>query len=328
MKALEKILNKIFICYTRNDFFKGANNKLGKCVIEEDRIVCKINNKKLRKKFNKSPFYHFDLNGILINENNKQLCRLCNIDKMIYYVIENMDFDKAIQFSSRGNCQVLFKNCTFNKEISIYYGNDIIFSNNKYYDYEGHYFCGHSFFNVISMVKSLKIINDNLFNSIDDNEQSVLPLPKFGLNIKAKNLEIINSNIKSNKPGDISIYTNNLVIDSSTISSNQIFIDACNIDYKSSLIESSEGIIIDNENNNNLYNIFSKTIIYNGVEIQKGEEEIPNKKQEEKSEIRNRYLKLLQHLKNIGNYYNIYSDYLIGDYKTDVEKRKIKRLVK
>lgn len=325
MKVLNEFLNKAFIYYTRYDFLKSASNKLGKCVIEEDKIVCKINTKKLRKRYKKSPYYHFCLNGILVNKNTEELCRLCNIDKPIYYIIENMNFDKALQFSSRGNCDVLFKNCTFNKQISIYYGTNITFSKNKYCDIQEYYFCGHTFFNVSSKVKSLKFINDNLCNSVKKDEQNKLHPPKFGLNIKTNKLEIINSNIKSDKPGDISIYSNNLIIDNSTISANQMFIDASNINCTNSCIESSEGIIVDSKSHDFLASVLSKTIIYNGIESPTKEDKTDiysNKK------VRKDRLRLIYTLKSIKKFYNKYNNFLVTDYKVGRESRKIKELVK
>lgn len=238
-------------------YIKQTIANIGKIVETEDSITCYVD----QKKFDKNKKYDLPLNGMnVINKESRNLVNKLNLNKKVYYIFENISFDKNLSIHSSFS-HIIFKNCIFSTRIRVSYANSITFENNQYQDwYPKDY--GNGEFYIDS--DELKFINDDFSNYYYYICERVGGL---GMNITSNNLEIINSKIITDKGCKINIKAKNTTIKDSTISSSEIYIDSKSI-KSNSRFEATNGIIIDS-NSHELENaIFdSPTLIINGVEI-------------------------------------------------------------
>lgn len=167
-------------------------NNIGNCEIVNDKVICKINNNVIIERARDLPNYYLDLKGIEddVKEEIKNLLGYTRNFKIVY-IIKDMIFEKPLYLSSSNNTQIKFINCRFNKEIDILYGDEFIFEDCKYYDFEPIYFNGETYFNVSESVNKVTFINDNFKNESD-------VLNTLGMSISCKELKVSNSTLKPN----------------------------------------------------------------------------------------------------------------------------------
>ena len=195
-------------------------NNIGKCEIINDRVICKVNNDILVQNSRDTFNYCLNLRGIEddVKEEIKNLLGYTRNFKIIY-IIDEMIFEKTLYLSCSNDTEVIFKKCSFNEEIDILCGNNIIFNNCKYYDFQPTYYSGESYFNVSSMVNRVSFINNNYVNVSD--EKATL-----GMSINCRELEFINSVIKPNDYSSSYIDVDKLNIINSKVIGKDINIEA------------------------------------------------------------------------------------------------------
>lgn len=244
----------------KNRYLKKVTKNLGNIEILDDKIICYVSNKVIKNKFKKNTYY-IGFDGVYnISEDYIKLNSLFDINKPIYYIIENMNFVDGIELHTNFDSHVIFRNCVFNKNIAILWGNEVIFENNIYNDYCPVYYYGNCFLN--GNVKSLKIINDNFVNSSSSHHPT-----KFGINITVDEFELNNSNISIDCPSNIIIDAKNTTIINSKVNSPEIYLKSDNITTTNSSIYSSNGIIIENKNCSVIDGLSTTTLVYNGIDL-------------------------------------------------------------
>lgn len=270
--------------------------KLGECIIEGNKVVCIVNEEKMKKHcdmFSKN--YLLTLRAV--PSRLSYLATVLELDKSLEYRFENINFDFGVHINSvnrRGNYNVLFKNCTFRDSISLGDKIDsITFENNKYVDWWNFT----ASYGKIWSVNNLKFVNENLSltDRFSGNPVGVLT----NLKVKAKNIEIINSNIDINNI--IEIATNNLRCKNSNINGYSLNLYANYIDSVDSKFNIKDNAVINNKCHNDgiVDNVKCPFLVYN-------DEVILEKKEEEKYNLFKQKLSLLETLNNIKNVCNGY----------------------
>ena len=296
---------------------RKVTNNLGRLQIDEDKVICYVDNKKLYNNLdyikNKEIFYRkLKLNG---EEFTKET------SKPIYYVIEDFRFDYGLKITTDSNCKIIFKNCSFFDQIYIEYAKDITFESNKYYNDNCLFMHGPCF--LTGWVENLKFINDNFFNS-----RRTLETNFFGLNLNVKNLEIKNSSINlTTFDKDINITAKSINLFNSIISGGyiQIKTDKLYLDNKSE-IQSRTQIILEDEssknNNNIILELKAPKIIYNGFDLS-GNNEISPKGV--KQEFRQTLINQLKELRDKAIKIN---EDKLNEYKNKINNEGIGRIIK
>ena len=224
--------------------------EIGKITEEEDRYVCYINQKLFNRCYKKQcgkMICRLKLNNAVFNGINSRIIEKFGLNKPIHYILENIDFGRAELEISTNASEVLFKNCTFRKDICVNSAQTLIFENNQY-------FCRAIFpsrphvtittFRATD-VKYLKFINEKFINDVSDEE--VLSNVGFGMKINADIVEFDNSTINCKHPSEFN--TDKMIVEDSTINAPRVYIDSKSIVFNNSSLNVSEenGIIIQNE---------------------------------------------------------------------------------
>ena len=312
MKNIKKKLRKKVYKIIRYLIIKEHTKDLGKIEEHDDKIICYVNNKKL-KKYKSSPYYEIYFIHIL----DKEIATSYKLNKPIYYIIENMNFDRILQFYSVPDTYIKFKNCSFNEAIRIKQADNVIFEDNKYYNEYYLYLYNKCFLE--GRVQNLEFVNEKFINSEENKLRNY-----FGMDIEANNIKIINSQINADeKNGTISLKAKeNLIIKDSEVLAPIIEIESKNIETKDSALIATEIVNIKNENNNEIENIQSKEIIYNGLNI--NEENITKEKIELKI-VRKELINKLMEIKNSCNNIN---NTIINNVSNNLNEQSISRVLK
>lgn len=277
--------------------------KIGKCKIYNDRIVCLVDGKKLKKNCDSSYCYRLFFYGIF-SKNELELKKY-QLDKPVQYIIENVDFDKNICINSYDS-EIIFRNCSFSSVIDIKHAFSITFENNKYkartlYDFTKNkmYSKFYILTKDIENVECIKFVNDNIcitsekkFDNIKQN--SVL----MRLDLFAKNIEIVNTKI--DEKNSTIIESDKIIIKNSVINSNEFYVTSNCIEKENNIFNIKEGII-SGENVLSLNSINNQNIYYKDKEkLQKLRELLINKlKQVEEQYNNHNSEKVITFSKNI-----------------------------
>ena len=308
-KKIKKVLYKV----VRKLAIQEFTDYLGKIEEYDDKIVCHVNNIKLRR-YKESPYYDICFRHYL----DKETLKKHKLDKPVYYVIENMNFDRMLKFTSLPNTHVIFKNCKFNDAINIMYADNVTFENNKYYNKYNLYLFNKCFLE--GRFCNLEFINENFINSEEEQLKNY-----FGINVTVDNLKIKNSQICVNeKNGEISLKVReNLIIEDSKICAPIIDIDSKNIEVDDSELNATIGVNINNENNNEIENINAPLITYNGVDFsKKGEITKENYKLESARQ------QLINKLREIKNHCNNTNNSILNKVSNTLNEKSISKVLK
>lgn len=235
----EKIKNLLIKSQRKLIFEEAANGYIGDYKIQDDKVICYVDNKLLKKYMEKN-HYKLELCGsYTMEEKLKKICDDCGILKPIYYIIDGMEFASYVYIFSVRDAHIIFKNCTFKNAIKIYFANDIIFENNKYeYPYPSK---DYAFLTSNGPTYNIKFINDNFINS---NKKHPV---KFGMEIKANNVEISDTNISGDDNSLVQIECDNLVIGNSNINCDEIVISSKKINFYDASTNANKGFIMNKD---------------------------------------------------------------------------------
>lgn len=322
MNKIKKFLSSCIVKYIQHDYLKRSIEAKGTYTIEEDKIIYHIDNKSFQKIYREKPTMKIKTHLINIDD---ELKKACGLNKPIEYIFENINFEKAIEISSialEGN--IHFKNCTFNDQMIIYIAGKIILENNQYHNKVDVYFAGDAFFNVAGYINHLILLNDNFINSATIREHSTNK-PKFGMHLKnVGTLEIKNSKITASELGKINIENaKEMIIENSTITSPQIYMNIDKIKSTNSSITATKEIKIDNKENSSIENIQAPSIIYNGIELSPSKEpQNINKEQIELQQARQNLISILK------NYQEECRDFIENNILTQITVESISKVLK
>lgn len=323
---MEKIIDKFMYKKMRKKYLNKCICNIGDIVEEEDKIICYVKQELLDKQIKKNLTLGLRLNGINnANEDLKKIADYFDLNKPVYYVFENINFNVyGLKFSSLF-AHVIFRNCNFENFIKIIFANDVTFENNKYYQPYSTHGMDNCFFDIYSIEK-LTLINEEFVNSakvIDLTEYNI-SLPKFSIKIKGNEIEIINTNVNANYQVDIEC--NKINIDNSHIYATDFYLDTKYMNFYNSSINAEEGIMIDNpdckflENiNSPLENISASILVYNGVDFGSN-----CNVQNNNSSLEQARGNLVEKLRNIRDYCNLVNE----NQKQIIENQTIYKIYK
>lgn len=339
----KKLLLKICYKLGRKQEIIQHTTRLGKIIEKEDKIVCYVDDKKLKKK-QKKYICGIELKGIR-NYTEKQIkqIKFFKLDKPTYYVFKNIIFDSPIKMKFySNNAHVIFKNCTFKRNIKIDYANNIKFISNKYEDngfsYNGYYKDEEKIFININGCNNLEIYDECITNSKEEHHPT-----KFGIKVRnAESIKIIDSIINidnsvmyqgkiiiENK-GEINLQSKELLIDNSVLESPEIYIESDEIYHEKSLINATNGIIIENKNNNLEYNtpkILTPYLVYNGLELIKISKN-ETKKAKKKEELKRARELLISTFKKVENKTINANEEILSQEREKLNRKALKRVLK
>lgn len=315
-KIRERIYNTACKIYLRE-----AICNIGKIVEYDDKIVCYVEQKSIDKYVSNNSSYRFRLNGI--NQTNdiiKETVENFKLNKPVYYIFENIEFNKSLQIISLGG-NIIFRNCVFNNNVGILFGKEIIFENNKYTDSYSVNHYKNCFFSVTGVDKII-FINDNYIcrHALEQCEEKV-----FGMEIAAKEIEFINTGLNAEYP--ININAIKTAITNSTIDSNEVYIDSKSIEFNNSLILAKNGVLIENTNCDFVGNIQAPIVFYNGIDLAEENREICKIDEEKKNLIISRLL-LIEKLRNLSSYCQQLNEHKLQNVKSNFNKQSIGKILK
>ena len=205
------------------------------------------------------------------------------------------------------------------------YANDVVFENSKYFSHFSNYY-GYNCFFTANNINKLRFINDNFFNS----DKQAHP-NKFAMEVRTKELEIINSKINTIDSAAVSTLVNieaeRTIIKNSFLMVNGFCLDSKSINFYRSSIDSKNGVIIDNEKGNFVGNINAPFVIYNGVDLKlKGEDIV--KVDSDSLELMNSRRMLIKKLRNLSNYCMELSDNMIQSVRDEYVKNTVSKVLK
>lgn len=305
----EKIYN-----IARKSILKSATRNIGSITEEDDKFICYVDQKRMHQEYNDDFGLDLDLTGFNyeFDEKDKKVLSLYNLTKPIYYVFDNITFDKKVALKSIF-CKVIFKNCTFKGDIQFDYNNDITFENNKYLGSNPLHEGWPCYMYKSSIVYNLTFKDENLFNKED-----CCTLNNFGIQIEADNINFINTNIDIDNPGDIYINASKITAKNSTILAREIYLDSDSIDFTDSLVSAKEGIIIDNEKADFNKSAYAPVVVYNGKYLdEKDETELDNARKE-----------FITQLKAISNYCKQLNDEKALEIRRNLDNKSVLKVLK
>ena len=246
------------------DYLKNITNNIGKVVIQDDEIICYVDQKKLDKYKGNKILYELRLNGTN-RYGYENFVKKMKLDKPVHYVFDNINFKTGLKaYSFFGAARVTFKNCTFNKLVVLNCVEDVTFENNKYIDSCDAYY-SYNCFLTAKYVKKITFINDNFANSY---EVSKFTKTNFGMKIDADVVQFINTNFDYDSNIVQEIKAKKTEINNSKLGAAEIYIDSDSIEVTGeSLIKTKNGLIIENKNEDFSCKIDSPVIIYNGFNM-------------------------------------------------------------
>ncbi len=250
----------------RAKYLKQVIPKIGIIEEYEDHITCYVKQKLLEKN-SKKVFYELHCDGMnTADDKSRELVDYFKLNKPIYYIFDGIHFNTVVNIASSFS-NIIFRNCTFNNGIRIFFADTITLEDNKYNCWTNFKDYGNAF--LWGKVKNLEIKNENFINQYEFKQYGE---NNFGINIKVDNLKIDNSTICTKSYGQINIKAKATKIWKTNISASEIYLDSDSIAFGSSLLTSENGIIIENKNcefdtEAGFYNVDSPYVVYNGTEI-------------------------------------------------------------
>lgn len=289
-KAKKKIYNE-----ARSMYLKKSICNIGRIVETDDKIICYVEQDALDKYKGNKPIYGINLKGM--NQGvDKETVEAFGLNKPVYYIFEGINFSSALRFSSTW-CDVIFKNCTFDKNIGIIWGRDITFENNKYKDHCNVYFIGNCFLTA-NMVKKLTFINETFVNGYELKQYGD---QVFGMKINAREVEFIDSIIVCENTGGIKIDAVQTKLENSSFIGKDIDIKSTSIKSSDTTITGKESVIIENTNCDFDAKIESPIVFYNGIDLS-NENALKIKVDIEEAKLRDAREKLVLELRRIRDY--------------------------
>jgi len=316
-RAKKKIYNE-----ARNAYLRKSICNIGRIVETEDKIICYVEQEALDKYKGNSPSYDLMLRGMnVVTDGIREITEAFGLDKEVDYIFDGIKFDTGLQFTSTW-CNVIFKNCIFNKNIGIIWGREITFENNKYTDDFDVYFLGNCFFTA-NMVKKLTFINENFVNS----STYVYSKPVFGMKIDAREVEFIDSVVVCENEGGVKIDAVNTRLENSAFIGKDINIKSTMIKSIDTSITGKESVIIENTNCDFDGNINSPIVFYNGIDLSNKRDEKVKVDIEEAKLIQARR-KFVQELRRIRDYCLLKNEEKVQKVRDELNSQTVSKVLK
>lgn len=278
----------------RTKYLRQVIPRIGTIEESENCIICYVKQELLEKN-SKKAFYELHCNGMnTVYDRSRELVDYFKLNKPVYYIFDGIYFDTVVNIASTFS-NIIFRNCTFNNGIRIFFADTITLEGNKYNCWTNFKDYGNAF--LWGKIKNLEIKNENFINQYELKEYGE---NNFGINIEVDNLKIDNSTICAESQGQINVKAKETNVLNSNISAPEIYLDSDSIAFGRSLLKAENGIIIENKNCEcdtevGFYNVDSPYVVYNGTEIITDYEDFKDK------EVKEKRLALVKVLTNVIN---------------------------
>ncbi len=196
----------------RNYLKKQLTGNLGKVVEIDDALYCYVDKKKCRRRR-----FFLDIMCLGIKRCDKELARIYNLDKKVYYIFNNINFKKnEVRLFGDENSEIIIKDCNFEYGLDIANGKNITLDNVS-----------------IKYIRRLDLYAENLTlknMNFDDpycfvgNKKEIRLYADYCLTIVDSNIGRINGNFKT------SIVSPKLVLSNTKISGEEVFCDSKDIE--------------------------------------------------------------------------------------------------
>lgn len=297
----------------RKKYLYEVTKNLGKVVETDNKIICYVDNEKLKNKIKDKKCILFQNPRCL----NQEILNKYNLDKHIHYIIDYMYFSDKIVLTTPQNVHLELKHCSFCNSIYIITEGDVTLERNTYLNT-----VSNNEYSVKCAVKNLRLVDEDFFNIYyyDKNPMSYM----IDLTAESIMLKDFCVRLKLGK-GNISLCSDIIDVQNAgidCIDSVKIIGDKINID-NSSFIKSDTEVIIEEKNNNNKNNnlfalINAPKIVYNGKEFMKQEPE-------EKQILRSA---LINQLNKIRYNADLCVDEEVCKYKEQLNNKEISKILK
>lgn len=265
MEILDKI-QKLKYERARTKYLRQVTQNIGTIEEREDSIICYVKQDLLEKN-SKRVFYELHCDGMnTVYDKSRELVDYYKLNKPVYYIFDGIYFDTVVSIASSFS-NIIFKNCTFNSRITIFFANTIILENNRYNSWTNFKDYGNAF--LYGTIKNLTIKNEQFMNH---NFNAKFFDNNFGINIEADKVNIDSSAIYASNHGQINIKAKETKVCNSRLHAPEIYLDLDSITFDESSLLKADGIIIENKNCDFdiemiLPNIDSPYVVYNGTEM-------------------------------------------------------------
>ena len=254
-----------------------------------------------------------------------------NLNKPIYYVFDNIVFDKRLSLSS-AHANVIIKNCTFKGDIELRWNQNITFENNRYEANQPLDLGYNCYLYSSGYVENITFINENIGKSKESNNA----LYNFGIELKADNIKLIDTNINIYDPGTIVIKGNNISAKNSSISGEEVYLDCDSINFENSETKAIESVTIKNEKNDFKGKVISPIVVYNNIDLSEKEgityidKKIVSQKNYElrfEKELKDAKLLLIEKLKEIRDNCNKVNNKKINNLRNELESKSVHKVL-
>jgi len=316
-RAKKKIYNE-----ARNAYLRKSICNIGRIVETEDKIICYVEQEALDKYKGNSPSYDLMLRGMnVVTDGIREITEAFGLDKEVDYIFDGIKFDTGLQFTSTW-CNVIFKNCIFNKNIGIIWGREITFENNKYTDDFDVYFLGNCFFTA-NMVKKLTFINENFVNS----STYVYSKPVFGMKIDAREVEFIDSIVVCQNTGGVKIDAVNTRLENSAFIGEIIIIKSTSIKSNNTSITAKKIASIENSSCDFDGEVKASRVVYNGVLLSTNDN-VKINVNEENSKLIQARRKLVQELRKIRDICSNVNEQKLQIVRDELNSQSVSKVLK
>lgn len=203
----------------REDYIKKITKNLGKIVFLDNKILCYVEEKKI-KRILKNTGDYLRLNGSNI-KGLQDIIELYDLDKDIYYIFNKISFvGYELFIEGKNNCNIIFNHCMFDDSVKINCDGSVHFEKNKYIDSTNNkYSFSQNYLDVMS--NKINIINDTIRN-----EEIRANTKNMSINLEGNIININNSNLITNRESNIQIKSNVLKIESSKLETYDLNIES------------------------------------------------------------------------------------------------------
>lgn len=287
MIIFKNAIRKILLTNIVRNFLKGyLVGNLGKVVEEEDKLICYVDKNKIKEEK-----YNYTIYCYGINDKDKELAKIYNLDKPVHYVIEGITLkDKKVYIYNFHNddCNITIKNCDFDWGCSIAANCDCTIDSTHIRE----------FHLLMIDTKNLTIKNMDLTNE--------LAIAGADLSIRlgaTENINLINANIgKEKERTKVSMIAyKNIELTNSTVNGKEVECESKDIiTNDNSSLNGTDKVKIKSDNIDRI-NISSNTIVYNDkvIEQEEKKEVIIEKKDDDLTNKRLELISLLRNLKDV-----------------------------
>lgn len=220
-----KVAKKTLYPIARNLMKVYLTGNLGKVVEDDERLVCYVQKGKCQK--NK---YDYTISCRGIEGRNKELAKLYQLDKPIYYVLDGLEFEnKKVYIFGYDECDVDIRNCKFHWDLSVHVNGHCTFNSTSIHSFGSLSMCAHELqLENMTIQNHLASIGQNLQVILEANQKIYISHSNIGLEgektkvlLSGGELHVFDSKIAGD---EIECKTNQIVSDLNSlfIASNQI----------------------------------------------------------------------------------------------------------